>query len=73
MQLSIKNVDEKIFKEFKAESVRQGKNIGNTLTLAMKLYLDKKRKTKLSILDFKPTSWGKGTERTSEEIDKILY
>lgn len=73
MQLSIKNVNEKIFREFKAESVREGENIGNTLTVAMKMYLDKKRKPKLSILDFKPTDWGKGTERTSEEIDEILY
>ena len=27
----------------------------------------------ISILNLKPRDWGKGTEKTSEEIDKILY
>jgi len=28
---------------------------------------------KKNILSLKPKSWGKGTEKTSQEIDKILY
>lgn len=74
MQVSIKNVDEHVFREFKAESVREGLKVGNALTLAMQLMLEKKeKKPKMSILDFKPRAWGKGTEKTSEEIDKIVY
>ena len=74
MQLSIKNVDDKVFRAFKAESVREGINVGHALNLAMKVWLDKNRKTKYTtILNFKPKQWGKGTERTSEEIDAILY
>lgn len=74
MQVSIKDVDDRIFREFRAESVREGMNVGRALSLAMKLWLDSKgRKPRLSIINFKPTHWGKGTERTSEEIDKILY
>lgn len=74
MQLSVKNVQEAVFREFKAESVREGMNVGDSLTLAMKLWLQKRaRKPKMSILKLKPRDWGKGTERISEDIDRILY
>ena len=74
MQLSVKGVNEDIFREFKAESVREGMTVGNAITLAMKLMLDNaEKKPKISFLNFKPRHFGKGTERTSEEIDKILY
>ena len=73
-QISIKDVEQQTFKEFKAESVREGLKIGNALTMAMKLWLETKdKKPRMSMLDFKPKRWGKGTEKTSEEIDKILY
>jgi len=73
-QVSIKDVEEQVFREFKAESVREGLKIGKSLTMAMRLWLETKdKKPKMRILDFKPKGWGKGTEKTSEEIDKILY
>ena len=73
-QISIKDVEEQVFREFKAESVKEGLKIGKALTLAMKLWLeDGGKKPKMSILNFSPKSWGKGTEKTSEQIDKILY
>ena len=72
MQVSIKNVDEKVFREFKAESVRDGLKVGQAMSLAMGLWLGKK-KAKKSLLDLKPSDWGPGTERLSEEIDEILY
>lgn len=74
MQVSIKNVDERIFREFKADAVREGLSIGNALNLTMELWLQKKnKKPKMTLLDFKPRDWGRGTEKTSEEIDKIVY
>lgn len=74
MQITIKNVQEHVFREFKAESIREGLKIGNSLTLAMGLWLEKsKKKPKLSLLDLKPKDWGKGTERLSEEIDRVVY
>ena len=33
----------------------------------------KAKSDKRSILDLKPKDWGKGTERTSEDIDEIVY
>lgn len=74
MQVSIKDVDENVFREFKAESVRGGLKIGKALTLAMQMMLKKsEKKPKMRFLDLKPKDWGKGTEMVSEEIDRILY
>ena len=73
VQLSIKEVDKDIFREFKSQSVKENTKVGEALTLAMKLWLDKKRKPKLNLLDLKPWDWGKGTENLSQEIDKVLY
>ena len=74
MQVSVKDVDEEVFREFKAESIRGGLKIGKALTLAMELMLEKEeKKPKMSFLKLKPRSWGEGTERVSEEIDKVLY
>ena len=74
MQITIKNVQEHVFREFKAESVREGLKVGDSLTLAMGLWLERSRKKpKLSLLDLKPKDWGKGTERISEQIDRIAY
>ena len=70
--ISIRGVNEDIFKEFKAKAVEDGMTVGQALNLAMENWAWKSGK-KRSILDFKPTNWGKGTERTSEEIDEILY
>ena len=74
MQITIKNIQDHVFREFKAESVREGLKVGDSLTLAMKLWLEKsKKKPRMSLLDIKPRDWGKGTEKLSEEIDRIVY
>ncbi len=74
MQLSVKDVQESVFREFRAESVREGLKVGEALTLAMKFWLDQKgKKPRMDILGLKPSDWGKGTERTSENMDRILY
>ena len=73
MQLTVKDVNEKIFREFKAEAARESVNIGKALNLAMSIWIQKSTKPKRSLLDIKPVSFGKGTERLSEEADKIVY
>ncbi len=74
MQLSVKDVNEAVFREFKAESVREGLKIGKALTLAMELFIEKKeKKNKMSLLNLKPKSWGKSTKTLSEEIDRVIY
>ncbi|HLD33459.1 MAG TPA: hypothetical protein VJB66_01950 [Candidatus Nanoarchaeia archaeon] len=71
-QVSIKNINKNTFREFKAEAIREGLTVGQALTSAMELWLTK-TDTKLSFMNFKPSDWGKGTERLSEQIDEILY
>ena len=74
MQLSVKNVEENVFLEFRAESVREKLPVGKALTFAMRYWLQqRKKKSKRSILNFKAMDFGKGTERLSEQIDEALY
>ncbi len=73
MTTAIRNVNKKVFAEFKAEAVREGLSIGEALNMAILSWLDKKKSRKLNFMDMKTESWGKGTEKTSTEIDKILY
>ncbi len=74
MQLSVKNVDENIFKSFKAKAVKEKIKLGKALNLAMQEFIAKRKvRPKLNFLDLKPTDWGPGTERLSEQIDEILY
>lgn len=40
---------------------------------AAKAVVEKDKKTKMSILDLKPDEWGRGSERTSEDVDEVLY
>ncbi len=76
MNITIRGVDEKVFRKFKAEAVKDGARLGSALTRAMRFWLSKKGKEKRpekSLLELKPIDWGKGTERSSVEIDEILY
>lgn len=72
MQLSVRDVDERIFQEFKAQAVKEGIVIGRALTLAMQHWLEEEGDKK-SFLELRPTDWGRGTERSSKEIDTVLY
>lgn len=74
MQVSIKNVDEDTFRNFKAEAVRERLHLGKAITLALQSWVNHKRtKPRMNILDIKPLSLGKNTAHLSEEIDKIVY
>ncbi len=74
MNLSIRDVDEKVVKRFKVQATDKGLKMGDALTMAMQEWIDtNKVKNKVSILDYKPTDWGPGTENASQEIDKTLY
>lgn len=73
-KISIKGIDKKTYKVFKVKCKKEGLKVGQALTLAMQQWLNsEKRKPRLSFLNFKPTKGKRGTERLSEEIDKVLY
>ncbi len=73
MTITVRNVDEELFREFKVEAVKEGIPIGNALNMAIIQWISKHKDPRKSLLDYKPTDWGKGTEHVSEEIDEILY
>ena len=71
-QITVREVDQDIFRNFKAEAARRGLTVGKAITLAMEKFkseLESKRKLEL----WKPTSWGKGTMYVSENMDDVLY
>ena len=74
MNITIRGLDEAVFRRFKAKAVEEGLKIGEAVTQAMKLWIrERSIKPKGSLLDIKPFNWGEGTERVSIEIDQILY
>ena len=73
MQIRVNGVDEKVFREFKGEAVKEGLKVGRTLNMAMMMWVWQREGKLLSLLDLKPVRLRKGTEHTSEQIDDILY
>ena len=74
VQISVRDVNRKIFNEFKAKTIKEGMTLGQALNLVMMEWLDEEKEIpKESLLKLKPFKWGKGTEKISEEIDKIIY
>lgn len=74
MNVTIKNMNRKLYQEFKAEAARRGLEVGEALTLAIQEFMKSERTSKnLSILEFEPFDWGEGTETVSEDVDAILY
>jgi len=72
-QITVKEVNKEVFNELKAEAIKRKINVGTALTLAIENWLSSLKKTKKSLLDWKPTNYGSGTEKLSEEVDEVLY
>lgn len=74
MNVTIRGLDEAVYKRFKAKAIEEGMKIGEALTQAMEMWIKHRSlKPKASLLDVKPFNWGEGTEKVSVEIDQILY
>ncbi len=75
MNITIRGLQETIFRKFKARAAEENVTLGDALSQAMEAWL-KREKTgapTARLADLKITNWGKGTERSSEEIDKVVY
>jgi len=72
-QITVREVDETVFREFKAEATRLGLTMGAALTLAMEKFKSELQRKKGTLTSLKPMPWKKGTERLSEEVDAIMY
>lgn len=74
VNITIRDLDEAVYKRFKAKAVEEGMKLGEAITQAMEMWIrERSVKPKGSLLDIKPFNWGEGTERVSVEIDRILY
>ncbi|MBS7610323.1 hypothetical protein KEJ19_07185 [Candidatus Bathyarchaeota archaeon] len=74
VNITIRGLDERVFKRFKAKAVEEGMKLGEAVTQAMEMWIRQRSvKPKASLLDIKPFNWGEGTEKVSVEIDQILY
>ncbi|MCD6515325.1 MAG: hypothetical protein J7L07_10415 [Candidatus Odinarchaeota archaeon] len=76
--ITIKNIDEKLYQEFKAEAIRQGLRVSDAINEAMREWLirrkrESKRKGKDRIWELieNPADWG--IETDASKIDEELY
>ena len=72
-QVTIRDVNKQVFREFKADAIKQGLKLGTALTLAMEKFRSELHTKKIKFTSVKPTSWGKGTGHVSAHVDEILY
>ena len=75
--ITFKNVDETVLRQFKAEAVLEGKTFGRALAEALLTWLQQRqllrKKKKMKLSDLKPVDFGPGSERGSVEVDQIVY
>lgn len=73
---SFRDVDEEVFREFKSVIARNGIKAGDGLNEALRLFISRfreKPRKKMGLLDLKPIDYGEGSEKSSSEIDEVLY
>jgi len=74
MNLTIRSLNESVFRKFKARAVEEGMKLGEALTQAMHIWIKQStNKPEGSLLDLETFDWGKGTEKISAKIDEIMY
>ena len=76
MGISVRGVNVQVFREFKAEAVRDGLSVGEAVTHALRQWLESRRKrhaVKKSLLDLKPVDFGPGSEKLSRQVDEVVY
>ena len=72
MDITIRNLNEEVYRELKAWAAIKGIKIGEAMNLAIRYWLNERELGKRNVVP-KPSDWGKGTEKLSEEINKYLY
>lgn len=76
--IGVRDIDTEVFRKFRALAIQKNLKLGEALSKAMEKMIKEKineeKKNKVNVLlQIKPLDFGKGTEKTSIEIDKILY
>ena len=74
VNLTIRGLNDRVYRRFKAKAVEEGIRIGDAVNQAMELWIRETNKRPGSkLIDIESFNWGRGTERTSSEIDELLY
>lgn len=73
MIVSIRNVDEKLFKQIKIEAEKRDITVGDAVNQALKQWMLESHTKKGRKLAFAPIKTGTAQTKTSEEVDDILY
>ncbi len=74
VNITIRGIDESVYKRFKAKAVEEGMKLGEAATHVMEIWIEQRgKKPRKTLLDMKPFSWGDNTEKTSVQIDQIVY
>jgi hypothetical protein len=75
MDTTIRNLDENVYREFRAQAVLQGQNVGELLNEAMRAYLMRVavNQGRSTLRNLKPEPFPEGSELLSQEVDAIVY
>ena len=75
MDTTIRNLDERTYRELKARAALEGRTIGEVVSEAMRAYLARPNPfhRRGSLRDLLPEPYPEGNERLSEEVDAIVY
>jgi plasmid stability protein len=74
MDTTIRNLDERVYRELKARAALAGKTVGEMVNEAIRSYLARPDLPKRrSIRELQPDPYPRGSERLSEQIDAIVY
>jgi len=79
MNITIREVNSRLWRELKSESAKEGLTMGEALNLALETFLEEKKSKKhnknaKSFLDLKPYAFkGEGQGSLSSDVDSVLY
>jgi plasmid stability protein len=75
MDTTIRNLDERAYRDLKAWAAREGKTVGQAVNEAIRAYMagPGARRGTRSVEELKPERYPDGNERLSEEIDAVVY
>ena len=75
VNVTLRNFDDNLYKELKSEAVKDDLTVVEALKRAVAFWLSAHthKKKKKSVFDYKPMDFGPGSEKSSTEIDDVLY
>lgn len=74
--ITFRNVDIAVLRDFKAEAVRENKTFGQALAEALAVWLQHRRIARgkrMKLSDIEPMDFGPGAETLSQRVDEEVY